>query len=113
MNDLKERVALITGASRGLGKAIALELAKAGAILALIGRDEEKLKTTATEAKQSDAEAHVFVVDVAQEAEVNELKQRIQEQFGRMDILINNAGIMLRKPLVDCTLDEWRTVIDT
>jgi NAD(P)-dependent dehydrogenase (short-subunit alcohol dehydrogenase family) len=113
MDDLKGRVALITGASRGLGKAIAVELARAGAILALIGRDEEKLKTTAAEANQCDAEAHVFVVDVTQEAQVRQLKQRIQEQFGRVDILINNAGIMLRKPLVDCTLDEWRNVIDT
>src|SRR5215467_2981100 len=102
MDDLKGRVALITGASRGLGKAIAVELARAGAILALIGRDEEKLKTTAAEAKQYDAEAHVFVADVAQEAQVRELKQRIQVQFGSVDILVNNAGIMLRKPLVDC-----------
>jgi len=113
MNDLKDRVALITGASRGLGKAIALELARAGATLALIGRDEAKLESTAAEARQCDAAARVFVTDVAQEAQVRELKQRIQELFGRVDILINNAGIMLRKPLVDCTLDEWRNVIDT
>src|ERR1051326_5019233 len=113
MNELKGRVALVTGASRGLGKSIALELAKAGAILALIGRDEEKLKTTAAEAKQCDDEAHVFVADVAQETQVRKLKQTIQEQFGRLDILVNNAGIMLRRPLEDCTLDEWRSVIET
>lgn len=110
MKNLQGRVAIITGASRGLGKAIALELARNGTALALIGRDEAKLKETATEAG---SEAHIFIVDVTQEAQVQSLKDKIQSYFGRVDILINNAGVMLRKPLVDCTLEEWRTVIDS
>jgi NAD(P)-dependent dehydrogenase (short-subunit alcohol dehydrogenase family) len=110
MKSLQGRVAIITGASRGLGKAIALELAQGGATLALIGRDEPKLKETAAEAR---GEAHVFPVDVTQEAQVRSLKDQVQSRFGRVDILINNAGVMLRKPLVDCTLEEWRTVIDS
>jgi NAD(P)-dependent dehydrogenase (short-subunit alcohol dehydrogenase family) len=110
---LQGRVALITGASRGLGKAIALELARDGARLALIGRDEEKLRGTASEAAQLGAEAQVLVADVAQQLQVQSLKQQIESSWGRVDILVNNAGVMLRKPLVDCTLSEWRNVIDT
>jgi NAD(P)-dependent dehydrogenase (short-subunit alcohol dehydrogenase family) len=113
LKTLHDRVAVITGASRGLGKAIALELAEAGAAVALIGRDEEKLRETASEAAERGAAAHVFVADVAGEERVQTLKQEIESQFGRVDILVNNAGIMLRKPLVECTLEEWRKVIDT
>jgi NAD(P)-dependent dehydrogenase (short-subunit alcohol dehydrogenase family) len=113
MKSLEGRIALITGASRGLGKAIALELAQAGAKLALIGRDDEKLTETAEEAARVGNEAHVYVTDVMQEQQVEALKQRIQSKFGRVDILVNNAGVMLRKTLVDCTLEEWRQVIDT
>jgi len=112
MKSLEGRIALITGASRGLGKAIALELAHAGAKLALIGRDDQKLTETAEEAAQVGAEAHVFVTDLAQEPPVEALKQRVQSQFGRVDILVNNAGVMLRKPMVDSTSEEWRRVID-
>ncbi len=110
MNSLQNRVTLITGASRGLGKAIALELAKEGATLALISRDEAKLRDTAEEAG---GEAHIFVTDVTQEPQVQALKQQIQSKFGHVDIVINNAGVMLRRPLVDVTLKEWRNVIDS
>jgi NAD(P)-dependent dehydrogenase (short-subunit alcohol dehydrogenase family) len=113
MKTLEGRVALITGASRGLGKAIALELGAAGAALALIGRDEEKLRETVSDAATFDAAAHVFVTDVSQEEQVSLLEQQIRSQFGRLDILVNNAGIMLRKPLVECALEEWRKVTDT
>lgn len=113
MKTLENRIALITGATRGLGKAIALELAAAGAKLALVGRDEAKVSETAQEAVQIGAEAHVFVTDVAQEHQVQALKRRTQEHFGRVDIFVNNAGVMLRKPLVDCSVEEWRKVIDS
>jgi NAD(P)-dependent dehydrogenase (short-subunit alcohol dehydrogenase family) len=113
MNTLKDRVAVITGASRGLGKAIALELAHEGARLALIGRDEEKLTETALEVNRRGAEAGIFMVDVTQELPVQTLKYEIESIFGHVDILINNAGMNLRKPLIDFTLDEWRNVIDT
>jgi NAD(P)-dependent dehydrogenase (short-subunit alcohol dehydrogenase family) len=113
MKTLENRIALITGATRGLGKAIALELAAAGAKLALVGRDEAKVSETAQEVVQIGAEAHVFVTDVAQEHQVQALKRRTQEHFGRVDILVNNAGVMLRKPLVDCSVEEWRKVIDS
>src|SRR5689334_16637402 len=113
MKTLNDRVALITGASRGLGKAIALELARDGAQVALVGRNEAKLAEAAEEAAQFGGKAHVFVTDVTQEAEIHKLKQRVESQFGRLDILINNAGIILRKALLDCTVNEWRSLIDT
>jgi NAD(P)-dependent dehydrogenase (short-subunit alcohol dehydrogenase family) len=113
MKALDGRVALITGASRGLGKAIALELGKEDATLALIGRDETKLNETAAAAAQLGADVHTFVTDVTHEQQVQSLKKQIEGQFGRVDILINNAGINLRMPLVDFTLAEWRNVIDT
>ena len=109
---LDGRVALITGASRGLGKAMALELGAAGAALGLVGRDRSKLDETASEVAALGAEAAVFVADIAQEAQVRALEQRVAERFDRVDILINNAGVNLRKPLTDFTLEEWHRVMD-
>jgi NAD(P)-dependent dehydrogenase (short-subunit alcohol dehydrogenase family) len=113
MKKLQQRVAVITGGSRGLGRAIALELAKDGVRLALVGRDEGKLKETAAQAVQDGAEARFFLADVSQEAQVRSLEKQISSAFGRVDILVNNAGINVRKSLVDLTLDEWRSVIET
>jgi NAD(P)-dependent dehydrogenase (short-subunit alcohol dehydrogenase family) len=109
---LNNRVALITGASRGLGKAMALELGAAGAVLALVGRDRARLDETASEAAARGAQAAVFVADIAQEAQVLALQQSVAERFDRVDILINNAGANLRKPLTDFTLEEWHRVMD-
>jgi NAD(P)-dependent dehydrogenase (short-subunit alcohol dehydrogenase family) len=111
--NLEGRVALITGASRGLGKAMALALAGAGAKLALTARDKELLEVTADAARAAGAEAHIFPADLAEEDQVARLEQEIVGKFGHVDILINNAGINLRKPLVEFTLEEWRRVMDT
>jgi NAD(P)-dependent dehydrogenase (short-subunit alcohol dehydrogenase family) len=109
---LSGKVALITGASRGLGRAMALELGAAGAALALVGRDISKLDETATETIARGAEAGVFVTDITEEAQVLILQQRVAERFGRVDILVNNAGVNLRKPLTAFTLEEWNRVMD-
>ena len=101
---------MITGASRGLGRAIAIELAAEGASLALVGRDREALESTAS---QCDSEAAIFLADVSNEAQVTQLAGEIQTRFGRVDILINNAGINLRKNLIDFTLEEWHHVMET
>lgn len=107
---LDGKVAVITGASRGLGRAMAIELGAAGAKLALVGRDRAKLDETAALAG---SESAVFVTDVTDEAQVRALEQGVKERFGQVDILINNAGMNIRKPMVDYTLDEWNTVMDT
>jgi NAD(P)-dependent dehydrogenase (short-subunit alcohol dehydrogenase family) len=107
---LDGRVALVTGASRGLGRAIALALGSAGARLALVGRDKDKLDETAS---RGAAESSVYVADVTDEAQVRALEQQVAARFGHVDILINNAGVVGRKPLIECTLEEWRKVLDT
>ena len=111
---LKGRSALITGASKGLGKAMALALADAGAALALVSRDETKLNEVATLIRDGGGRAEVFVADVTDEAQVQSMCAAFAAKFdGRLDILINNAGINIRKPLTDFTLAEWRSVLDT
>ena len=92
---------------------MAVALAQGGAKLALVARDEEKLKETAAEVVAAGSEARVFVADVAREADVERLKHEVAQAYGRVDILINNAGINNRKHLVDFTLDEWQAVMDT
>jgi NAD(P)-dependent dehydrogenase (short-subunit alcohol dehydrogenase family) len=110
---LEGKVAVITGASRGLGRAMALALGGAGAKLALVSRDLAKLDETAAEASKLGAEAAVFQVDVTDEEQVRKLEHNVKGRFGPADILINNAGIAIRKTLVDYTLEEWHSVMDT
>src|SRR5579864_1460157 len=103
--DLAGRVAVITGASRGLGKAMALALAEAGARIALVSRNREKLDAVAGEVRNLGQEAEVFCADVGDEPQVLRLEREVIARFGRVDILINNAGIVLRKPIVDEDVD--------
>jgi NAD(P)-dependent dehydrogenase (short-subunit alcohol dehydrogenase family) len=110
---LDGRTALITGASKGLGKSIALSLAGAGARLALASRNKEQLQAVAGEVRKLGAEAEVFVADVTAEADVKRLESEVTARFGRAQILVNNAGINIRKAITDFTLEEWRKVLDT
>ena len=110
---LEGRIALITGASRGLGRAMAVALAQGGAKLALVARDKDKLEETAAEVVAAGSEARIFIADVAREADVERLKHEVAQAYGHVDILINNAGINNRKHLVDFTLEEWQLVMDT
>lgn len=110
---LQGRTALITGASKGLGKAMALALAEEGARLILVARNLELLHATAAAVRQAGADAAVIQADVTDEEQVARVAQGVQEQFGKLQILINNAGINLRKPVTDFTLEEWRKVMDT
>src|SRR5881628_2748422 len=110
---LHDKVALITGASKGLGKAMALALGEAGAKLALVSRNLDQLNTVAQEVRALGAEAEVFQADVTDEGQVRELEHAVTAKFGRIQILINNAGINIRKPVTDFTLTEWRQVLDT
>jgi len=110
---LNGRVALVTGASRGLGKAIALSLAEAGARVALVARDVEQLNAVANEARRSGAQAEIFRTDISDESQVCELERNVLAKFGPVDILINNAGINVRKLCVDLTLPDWMSVLNT
>ena len=110
---LEDKVAVITGASKGLGKAMALALGSAGASIALVARNVEQLQEVAGAVKNVGGEAHVFQADVSEEEQVRKLERDVMGVFGKVHILINNVGINLRKPLVDFTLEEWRHVQDT
>jgi NAD(P)-dependent dehydrogenase (short-subunit alcohol dehydrogenase family) len=110
---LAGRIALISGASRGLGRAMALALAGAGARVALVARDVEKLEEVAAAARSLGGEAFPFTTDITDEAQVRQLERDVSERMGRVQILINNAGVNVRKPITDFTLEEWRRVTDT
>ena len=111
---LHGKAALVTGASRGLGRAMAQALAGAGCRLALVGRDEAMLDESALLCRAAGAaEAVAFRADITQESEVLALERQVRARLGPVQILINNAGMNIRKPLVDFTLDEWRQVLDT
>src|SRR6266487_5172509 len=110
---LHDKVAIITGASKGLGKAMALALAEAGAKLALVSRNLEQLGETAAAVRKFETDAEVFSADVTDEQQVRLVETSVLERFGKPQILINNAGINIRKQVTDFTLDEWRQVMDT
>ncbi len=112
-HNLRNKVAIVTGASKGLGKAIALALGSAGASVALVSRDGERLKSVMEEVNNAGGDARVFVADVSDEKQVRQLERDVLEAFRAVHILVNNAGINLRKDLVDFTLEEWHTVLDT
>ncbi len=111
--DLSGRTAVITGASRGLGEAMSLALAEAGAAIALVARDVERLKAVKSAIEATGGIAEWFTADVTRESDVTRLQEQIQERFGAPQILINNAGTNLRKPLIEFTLEEFRSVLDS
>jgi NAD(P)-dependent dehydrogenase (short-subunit alcohol dehydrogenase family) len=110
--DLKNRTAVITGGSRGLGEAMAKALAGAGAQIALVARDLARLERVRDEIRAAGGTAHAFAADATREDEVAKLVDAVKGEFGNPQILINSAGINLRKNLVDFTLDEFRSVLD-
>ncbi len=108
------KTALVTGASKGLGKAMAVALAAEGAAVALVSRDAEKLNAVAKEIRDAGGRAEVFAADVSDEAQVARARDEFTAQCGgALDILINNAGINIRKPITGFTLAEWNTVLNT
>ena len=110
---LTGRNALVTGASKGLGRAMAVALAKQGAHLILVARDKEKLEAVAREVVEAGSDADVFAADITKEDQVLQLESDVSAKVGKVQILINNAGTNLRKNITDFTLDEWRGVQDT
>jgi NAD(P)-dependent dehydrogenase (short-subunit alcohol dehydrogenase family) len=111
--DLSGRTAVITGASRGLGEAMAKALAEAGAQVALVARDVKRLESVRDAISERGGTASVFAGDVTREEDVAAVAKAVKERFGHAQILINNAGTNLRKDLVDFSLDEFRGVVDS
>jgi len=110
---LDGRVAVITGASRGLGKAIALSLSSAGSKIALVARDMDALNEVAEQIRSAGGDAEAFQADVTDEEQVRRIEADVPSRFGHVDILVNNAGMNIRKHLEDFTLDEWEAVLST
>jgi NAD(P)-dependent dehydrogenase (short-subunit alcohol dehydrogenase family) len=109
-----EKIALITGAGSGIGKACALALADAGWALALCGRRLERVAAVAEEATAKGVAALALQADVGDPAAVEALFGQVEARFGRLDLLFNNAGTGAPpKPLEDLTVEEWRRVVDT
>ena len=110
---LAGRIAVVTGASKGLGKAIALALAADGARVALVSRDARLLDAVAAEIAKIRGEAVPFPADITNEDQVRAVEQAIVSSVGKVNIVVNNAGINIRRPVTEFTLEEWRRVMDT
>jgi 2-deoxy-D-gluconate 3-dehydrogenase len=110
---LDDKVAVVTGAGRGLGQAAACALAEAGADVALLGRTERELEATADLIREMGRRAITVVTDVTSEDSVEEAAATVTEKFGRVDILVNNAGIATVAPLLEMTVSDLRRVMDT
>jgi NAD(P)-dependent dehydrogenase (short-subunit alcohol dehydrogenase family) len=111
--DLSGRVAVITGASRGLGRGFARALARAGANLVVTSRDEERLRDTVDEIAAIGRRAVPIALDVRDRASIARMADTAQAAYGAIDILVNNAGCNIRKKALDVTWDDWNTVVDT
>lgn len=110
---LEEKVTLITGASQGLGKALALAFAEEGASLVINSRSDESIRPVAEEAESHGAEVLAVAADVSKGADVEKLVGSAVDRFGRIDVLVNNAGVLgPRTKLEEHTEEEWRQVID-
>ena len=111
--DLTGRVALVTGGNGGIGLGIAKGLAAAGASIAIAGRDGEKNAAALAELKAVGGRAMVIEADITDEVSVARMTEEAVNEFGRIDILVANAGINIRKPPEDYSLKEWHAIIDT
>lgn len=111
--DLEGQVAIVTGASRGLGRAIALALAEEGAALVLVARGGQALNEVAAQIEAMGRDAFVVTCDVRQPAEVRAIVDRTLAEWSRIDVLVNSAGVALRRPFVEIDPPDWDAVVDT
>jgi NAD(P)-dependent dehydrogenase (short-subunit alcohol dehydrogenase family) len=110
--DLRDKVAVITGAGTGIGKATALLFAREGAAIVLAGRRIEPLQQVAEEITQAGGRAEIVVTDVAESEQVKRLLERAEQAFGKIDILFNNAGVFIRgREAHEYTEEEWERVM--
>ncbi|WP_012146568.1 SDR family oxidoreductase [Serratia quinivorans] len=112
MNNISGKVVVITGASSGLGEATARHLAAKGAWLVLAARRKERLDTLASEIVSAGGKALALQVDVTQRSDVEQMVARTVEHFGRIDVLVSNAGLMSIAPISATKVDEWERMID-
>ena len=111
--DLTGRVAIVTGASRGLGQTFARALARAGADLILTSRNHDSLAEFEQEIKTLGRRAVSLTLDVRDHHSIEHMVASAENAFGHIDILVNNAGCNIRKPALDVTWDDWNQILDT
>lgn len=108
---LSSKVAIVTGASRGIGRAISLELAKEDAIIVLAARSVEKLQETADKIAQIGSKAEIVITELTEEESIKNLVKKTYEKFNRLDILINNAGVTHSAKLEHTKTEDWQRCI--
>lgn len=112
MPELSEKVVLITGASSGIGEAIATDLGKAGATVVLGARRSERLEATVRKIEAAGGTARAHPLDVTRREDVEAFVKGAKDEFSRVDVIVNNAGIMPLSPLRALKVDEWEQMID-
>ncbi|MDU8923322.1 SDR family oxidoreductase [Pasteurellaceae bacterium LIM206] len=112
MNNIQNKVVIITGASSGLGEATARHLAGLGAKLVLAARRLDRLKKLVADIQAQGGDAIAVAMDVSKQADVANVAEQALVKFGRIDVLVNNAGIMPMSPLASLKVDEWDKMID-
>jgi NADP-dependent 3-hydroxy acid dehydrogenase YdfG len=110
--DLSGKVAAITGASSGIGEATALALAGAGAAVALAARRSDRIEELASRIEQDGGRAIAIPTDITKESEARAFVEQANEQLGRVDVLVNNAGLMLLGPVYGADVEEWRRMVE-
>jgi len=113
MFDLRGKSAFVTGASRGIGRSVAVCLAQAGAQVALVGRDSAALDQTLAEIEEVGGRGLALKADVTDSASIQQACDAARKAFGKLDILVCNAGAQRLKPFLDMTQDDWRELIAT
>jgi NADP-dependent 3-hydroxy acid dehydrogenase YdfG len=109
---LTGKVAIVTGASSGIGEATAIALAAEGAMVAIAARRQDRLDTLAKRIADSGGQALPITADVSDEAQVREMVAKTQAAYGRVDILVNNAGVMLLGPIAEADTEDWRRMVN-
>ena len=109
---LKDTVALITGGARGIGATTAFLFAEEGAKVGIVDLREEDLKRTKAQAKEKGFELKIFVGDVSKKDQIEKVIRQLVEEFGRIDVLVNNAGIAISRPFLEKSVEDWKKTLE-
>ncbi|MCI0527689.1 MAG: SDR family oxidoreductase [Nitrospira sp.] len=108
---LKDKIAVITGGGRGIGKAIALAMAGEGADVVVLSRTITEIEDVAAKIRELGRQGSAWKVDVKDEAQVRETVRKIMDQYGRVDVLVNNAGVVHIQPLIETSIEYWEKTL--